>query len=105
MSKPKRKRTDSVVGKGLPVGQDDNPGGWRNLGLTFGAWNSCGLSAERLRYVQEDIDRDITVLSELHGAHHTFASPNFICGAEPEPKDPAGGVGITLSNRASALVI
>jgi hypothetical protein len=77
---------------------------WRNLRLTFTAWNSCGLSAERMRYVQEDVDSDITVLSELHGAHHTVATANFICGGEPEAGDPAGGVAIALSNRASNLV-
>jgi exonuclease III len=77
---------------------------WRSLRLTFAAWNSCGLSAERVRYVQEDVDSDITVLLELHGAHHTFASANFICGGEPEAGDPAGGVAIALSRRASNLV-
>jgi exonuclease III len=82
----------------------DGPAAWRNLRLSFSTWNSCGLGAERIRYVQEDVGHDITVLSELHGAHHTFASSNFICCGEPEAGDPAGGVAIALSNRASALV-
>ena len=77
---------------------------WRNLRLSFGTWNACGMSAERLRYVQEDIGLDITVLTELHGAHRTFDSPCFVGGGEPETGDPAGGVALVLSQRASALV-
>jgi hypothetical protein len=77
---------------------------WRNLRLTFAAWNSCGLGAERIRYIQEDIGCDITVLSELHGAHRSFESANFICGGDPVERDPAAGVALVLSNRVSALV-
>ena len=92
--------------EGAPVGESHSgAAAWRNLKLTFSAWNSCGLSAERVRYVQEDVGSDITVLSELHGGHHTFAAANFICGGEPEAGDPAGGVALTLSNRVSALVV
>ena len=77
---------------------------WRNLRLSYAAWNSCGLSAERIRYVQEDIDYDITVLSELRGDHRALESENFICGVAPVDRDPAGGVALVLSNRVSALV-
>ena len=84
---------------------DSGAAAWRNLRLTFATWNSCGLSAERVRYVQEDVGCDITVLTELHGAHHTFEAANFFCGGEPEAGDPASGVALTLSNRAASLVV
>ena len=91
--------------KGPPVGKPNGcAAAWRNLRLSFATWNSCGLSAERVRYVQEDVDCDITVLTELHGAHKTFESPRFVCGGEPETGDPAGGVAFALSSRASPLV-
>ena len=91
--------------EGAPVNElPDGPAAWRKLRLTFAAWNSCGISAERVRYVQEDCQYDMTVLSELHGAEHTFASTDFICGGKPEAGDPAGGVALSLSHRASALV-
>ena len=40
-------------------------GRWR--GVSFATWNSMGLTAERVRYVEEDIGKDIMVLTEIHG--------------------------------------
>jgi len=98
-------QSNSAPAEGAPSSESGYGGAaWRSLRLTFAAWNSCGFGAERLRYIQEDVGNDITVLSELHGAHGTFASANFICGGEPESGDPAGGVALVLSHRVSALV-
>ena len=77
---------------------------WRELALSLGAWNTCGLSAERLQYVLEDLKQDVTVLSELHGAHTSRACSQFVTCGDPEAGDPAAGVGIALSKRAAGLV-
>ena len=46
---------------------------WRELVLSLAAWNTCGLSAERLQYLLDDLKQDVTVLSELHRKHcHYF---------------------------------
>ena len=74
-------------------------------GLSFATWNTWGLTAERLRYVEEDLDHDIMVLTELHGKQGaTFAreSQRFFASAQPGVRDPAAGVGIVLSHRMLA---
>ena len=81
---------------------------WRELVLSLAAWNTCGvhceLSAERLQYVLDDLKQDVTVLSELHGAHTSRACSQFVTCGDPEAGDPAAGVGIALSKRAAGLV-
>jgi hypothetical protein len=57
---------------------------WRELVLSLAAWNTCGLSAERLQYVLDDLKQDVTVLSELHGAHTSRACSQFVTCGDPE---------------------
>ena len=70
---------------------------WRELVLSLAAWNTCGLSAERLQYVLDDLKQDVTVLSELHGAHTPRACSQFVTCGDPEAGDPAAGVGSRIS--------
>ena len=70
--------------------------------LSFATWNSWGLSGERLRYVEEDLGYDITILTELHGrqtADFASSDPRFFGSAASTKRDPAAGVGIVLSPR------
>ena len=69
--------------------KDPHSGGrWRELVLSLAAWNTCGLSAERLQYVLDDLKQDVTVLSELHGSHTSRARSQFVTCGDPESRDP-----------------
>ena len=73
--------------------------------LKLTAWNSWGLSDERLWYVQEDIAADVTVLTELHGDHVGRDSERVIISTAPDTGDPAAGAATVLSVRASKRVL
>ena len=49
--------TESVPVDELP----DSGRGWRKLTISLAAWNTCGLSQERLEYVLSDLNQDVTV--------------------------------------------
>ena len=70
----------------------------RNLKLSVGAWNTCGLSDSTLSYAMQ-LGYDVLGLGELHGAHTLRTTANFIGCEEPKAGDTASGVGIVLSKR------
>ena len=67
-------------------------------------WNCWGLTNERLQYVLEDVHKDVTVLTELRGGHVGLDSPRVIISEPAAKEDPAAGVLIALSARASQRV-
>ena len=77
----------------------------RNEALSFNGWNTWGLSDERVRYVMEDVNSDVSVLTELHGGHVGRESSRIIVSEKPEPHDSAAGVALLLSHRASRRVM
>ena len=72
---------------------------WRELVLSLAAWNTCGLSAERLQYVLEDLKQDVTVLSELHGAHTSRACSQFVTCGDPESGGRSRNSAVKEGNR------
>ena len=73
--------------------------------LTFAGWNTWGLSDERIRYVKEDVNADVSVLTELHGGHVGREESRVIVSAPPEAHDAAAGVAMVLSKRAARRVL
>ena len=76
----------------------------RNLRLTVGAWNTFGLTKERVEYAMNELRHDVLGVCELRGAHTKLQSSCFLGGGQPKAGDSASGVGIVLSKRAVSLV-
>ena len=76
----------------------------RDESLTVATWNPCGMSEERYDYIRS-MGYDVVGLSELHGQHTKWESSTFICGGAVLDSDPAAGVAIMLSQRASDAVL
>ena len=76
----------------------------RNLRLTVGAWNTFGLTKERVEYAMNELRHDVLGVCELRGAHTKLQSSCFLGGGQPKAGDSASGVGIILSKRAVSLV-
>jgi hypothetical protein len=63
------------------------------------------LSNERLQYVLEDVQADVTALTELHGNQVGRVCERVIVSDAPGPGDSAAGAAIVLSSRASRRVL
>ena len=75
--------------------------------LSFGLWNTCGLSRERQIYAEEVLSHDVLGLVETWGTHEKLSQSErwITCKGQCAESDPAAGVAIRLSLRASQAVL